>query len=62
MAAVQAIIRYNFTTAKVGGQKTTALITAVIPGATPESAQNYLIKKYPDRHNIEITELSIQKS
>jgi len=30
MAAVRAIIRYNFTTTKNGGQKTTALITAVI--------------------------------
>ena len=62
MAAVRAIIRYHFTTTKDGGQKTTALITAVIPGSTPESAQNYVTKKYPERYNIEITELSIQKS
>ncbi len=63
MAAIRAIIRYSFiATADDSSQKTTAIITAVIQGATAVSARNYLIKKYPDRHNIEIIELSFQKS
>jgi len=61
MASVQAVIRYSFTDSEDGGQVTTALITAFLPGESEQSALNYLIKKYPERHNIQITELTLNK-
>ncbi len=62
MAAARAVIRYSFTETEEGGRKTTALITASIPGASEETALTYLSKKYPDRHNIEITEVIFHDS
>ena len=62
MAAVRAIIRYSFTETEEGGRRTTALITASIPGESYVSALNYLLKKYPERHNIEITEITFEDS
>ena len=62
MATVRAVIRYSFTETEDGGRKTTALIAASLPGESEESALSYLIKKYPDRHNIEVTELITPKS
>ena len=60
MSTVRAIIRFSFTDSEVGGQRTTALVTAFIQGNTDKSALNYLTKKYPYRYNIEIIELVIQ--
>ena len=62
MPTVRAIIRYTFYQTEEEGIKTRALITASIPGASEESALNYLIKKYPDRYNIEIIQMIIQDS
>ena len=62
MAAVRAVIRYSFTETEEGGRRTTALITASIPGESYVSALNYLMKKYPERHNIEITEITFDES
>lgn len=62
MAAVRAVIRYSFTETEEGGRRTTALITASIPGESYVSALNYLMKKYPERHNIEITEITFEDS
>jgi hypothetical protein len=62
MAAARAVIRYSFTETEEGGRKTTALITASIPGVSHESALNYLLKKYPERHNIELTEVIFYES
>ena len=61
MASVQVIIRYSFTETEEGGRKTTALINASLPGESVESAVNYLIKRYPERYNIEILEMSLYK-
>ena len=62
MAAVRAVVRYSFTETEEGGRRTTALITASIPGESYVSALNYLMKKYPERHNIEITEITFENS
>ena len=62
MAAVRAVIRYSFTETEERGRRTTALITASIPGESYVSALNYLMKKYPERHNIEITEITFEDS
>lgn len=62
MATVRAVIRYSFTETEDGGRKTTALIAASLPGESEESALNYLIKKYPERQNIEIIEVILQDS
>ncbi len=55
--AVQAVIRYTFTETVMGGRRTTALIKAGIPTASEDVALVYLIQKYPERHNIEISEV-----
>ena len=62
MATVRAVIRYSFTETEDGGRKTTALIAVSLPGESEESALNYLIKKYPERQNIEIIEVILQDS
>ena len=62
MATVRAVIRYSFTETEDSGRKTTALIAASLQGDSEESALNYLIKKYPDRRNIEVTEMITHKS
>jgi hypothetical protein len=57
MAAVRAVIRYSFTETEDGGRRTTALITASLQSKTEQSALNFVLKKYPERHNIEIIEV-----
>ena len=52
MAAFRAVVRYSFTETKEGDRRTTAIITATIPGKSFESALTYLLKKYPERHLI----------
>jgi hypothetical protein len=57
-SSVQAVIRYTFTETVVGGRRTTALIKAGIPKASEDLALVYLMQKYPERHNIEISEVT----
>ncbi len=57
MSTVQAVIRYSFTETTLGGRRTTALIKASIPTASTDMALVYLIQKYPERHNIEISDV-----
>lgn len=53
------MIRYSFTTSAEEGSRTTALITAMLSVASKESALDYLTKRYPERHNMQITEVSL---
>ena len=62
MTSARVVIRYSFTESKEDNKRTTAIINASIPGATHESALNYLIKKYPERHKIEVYEVTFQYS
>ena len=59
---VQAIIRYSFTETLMGGRRTNAVIRASLPRRSDENALVYLMQKYPDRHNIELTEITFYSS
>jgi hypothetical protein len=59
MSTCRAIIRYSFTNTAEEGSRTTALITASISAISKESALDYLTKRYPERHNMQITEVSL---
>jgi hypothetical protein len=59
---VQAIIRYSFTETLMGGRRTNAVIKASLPRRSDENALVYLMQKYPDRHNIELTEITFYSS
>jgi hypothetical protein len=53
------MIRYSFTNTAEDGSRTTALITANLSAISNESALDYLTKRYPERHNMQITEVSL---
>ena len=57
MDAIRAVIRYSFTENEVGGPKVSGLITVSLPSAREECALNYLVRRYPNRHNIKLIEV-----
>ena len=57
MTTSRAVIRYTYTEQEKSDKPSNGLVTAYIPGTTKESAVKYLIKKYPDRKNIAVTEV-----
>jgi len=59
MSTFRTMIRYSFTNTAEEGSRTTALITASLSTASKESALDYLTKRYPERHNLQITDVSV---
>ena len=59
MSNCRAIIRYSFTNTAEDGSRTTALITANLSAISNESALDYLTKRYPERYNMQINEVSL---
>jgi hypothetical protein len=57
MASVRLTIRYSYANAENKKQRITSSITASVPGRTIVSALNFLQKKYPDRHDLQVIEL-----
>ncbi len=57
MDAIRTVIRYTFTQTKDEGPNVSALITVSLPSAREECALNYLVRRYPNRHNIRLTEV-----
>jgi hypothetical protein len=57
MDAIRTVIRYTFTQTKDEGPSVSALITASLPSVREECALNYLVRRYPNRHNIRLTEV-----
>ena len=57
MDAIRAVIRYSFTQTEEDGPRVSGLITVSLPSAREESALSYLVRRYPNRYNIKLTEL-----
>jgi hypothetical protein len=57
MASVRLTIRYSYLNKPNNSQRITSSITASVPGRTVVSALNFLQKKYPDRHDLQVIEL-----
>ncbi len=57
MDAIRAVIRYALTQTKDEGPNVSALITVSLPSAREECVLNYLVRRYPNRHNIRLTEV-----
>lgn len=57
MASVRLTIRYSYANKANKNQRITSSITASVPGRTVVSALNFLLKKYPDRHDLQVIEV-----
>jgi len=57
MDAIRAVIRYSFTQTEEDGPRVSGLITVSLPSAREECALNYLVRRYPNRYNIKLTEV-----
>ena len=57
MDAIRAVIRYSFTQTEEDGPRVSGLITVSLPSAHEESALSYLVRRYPNRYNIKLTEV-----
>ena len=58
MDAIRAVIRYTFTQTEVAEHpRVSGLITVSLRSAREKTALNYLPRRYPNRHNIEVTEV-----
>ena len=57
MDAIRAVIRYSFTQTEENGPRVSGLITVSLPSAREECALKYLVRRYPNRHNIKLTEV-----
>jgi hypothetical protein len=57
MDAIRTVIRYTFSQTKDEGPNVSPLITVSLPSAREECVLNYLVRRYPNRHNIRLTEV-----
>lgn len=57
MDAIRTVIRYSFTQTEEDGPRVSGLITVSLPSASEECALKYLVRRYPNRHNIKLTEV-----
>ena len=58
MDAIRAVIRYTYTqTEAAEDPKISGLITVSLRSAREKTALNDLVRRYPNRHNIEVTEV-----
>ena len=57
MDAIRAVIRDSFTQTEEDGPRVSGLITVSLPSAREESALSYLVRRYPNRYNIKLTEV-----
>lgn len=57
MDAIRAVIRYSFTQTEEDGPRVSGLITVSLPSVREESALSYLVRRYPNRYNIKLTEV-----
>ena len=58
MAAIRAVIRFTFTQTEVAEDpRVSGLITVSLRSARKKTALNYLVRRYPNRHNIKVTEV-----
>ena len=57
MSNNQALIRYTFYSKTNSEMRMSASITTEIPGKTDSSVLKYLRDKYPDKRQIEVTEV-----
>jgi hypothetical protein len=55
------IIRFQYLQSLVDEIRVTALIKITNASVNPENALSYLMTRYPDRHNIEIIEIIMDK-
>ena len=57
MPSCQALIRYTFYSKTNSETKMSASITTQVPGKSDSSVLKYLREKYPDKRQIEVTEV-----
>ena len=57
MSDSQALIRYTFYSKTNSDAKLSASITTQVPGKSDSSVLKYLRDKYPDKRQIEVTEV-----
>jgi hypothetical protein len=57
MSGTQAVIRYTFYTKTNSETRMSASITTQVPGKSDSSVLKYLRDKYPDKRQIEVTEV-----
>jgi hypothetical protein len=57
MSGTQALIRYTFYTKTNSETRMSASITTQVPGKSDSSDLKYLRDKYPDKRQIEVTEV-----
>ncbi len=57
MSGSQALIRFTFYSETNSDAKMSASITTQVPGKSDSSVLKYLRDKYPDKRQIEITEI-----
>jgi len=57
MSGSQALIRYTFYTKTNSETRMSASITTQLPGKSDSSVLKYLRDKYPDKRQIEVTEV-----
>jgi len=57
MSGSQALIRYTFYTKTNSETRMSASITTHVPGKSDSSVLKYLRDKYPDKRQIEVTEV-----
>ena len=57
MSGTQALIRYTFYTKTNSETRISASITTQVPGKSDSSVLKYLRDKYPDKRQIEVTEV-----
>jgi hypothetical protein len=62
MSGTQALIRYTFYTKTNSETRMSASITTEIPGKSDSSVLKYLRDKYPDKRQIEVTEVIWKKN
>ena len=57
MSGTQALIRYTFYTKTNSETRMSASITTQVPGKSDSSVLKYVRDKYPDKRQIEVTEV-----
>jgi len=56
--AIRTVIRYTFTqTSEEEASRVSGLITVSLASAREECALDYLVRRYPNRYNIKLTEV-----
>ena len=57
MSGIQALIRYTYYSKTNSETKMSAFITTHVPGKSDSSVLKFLHEKYPDKRQIEVTEV-----